>query len=82
MASSPFVEPGGHISGVVGSRMVGDAEIGEDETGGQLGGRLLDRACVAAEAFVEVAVETVPDTGGVTTFVLGSVLEASFPSSQ
>jgi hypothetical protein len=33
---------------VVPARMVGDAEIGEDEAGGQLGGRLLDGQDIAA----------------------------------
>ena len=38
--------------------MVGDAEIGENEAGGQLGGHLLDGHDIAAEALVEIAVET------------------------
>ena len=49
--------------------MVGDAEIGEDEAGGQLGGRLLDGQDIAAEALVEIAVETMLRPRAVSSFM-------------
>jgi len=49
--------------------MVGDAEIGEDEAGGQLGGRLLDGQHIAAEALVEIAVETMLRPRAVSSFM-------------
>ncbi len=49
--------------------MVGDAETGEDEAGGQLGGRLLDGQHIAAEALVEIAVETMLPPRAVSNFI-------------
>jgi len=37
--------------------MMSDAEIGEDEAGGQLGGDFLDSECIAAKTLVEIAIE-------------------------
>jgi hypothetical protein len=49
--------------------MVGDAEIGEDEAGGQLGGRFLDGQDIAGEALVEIAVETMLRPRAVSSFM-------------
>jgi hypothetical protein len=57
------------VGGVVPARMVGDAEFGEDEAGGQLGGRLLDGQHIAAEALMEIAVETMLRPRAVSSFM-------------
>src|SRR5579872_1206391 len=57
ICSSPLLEPGGDIGRMVGPRMMSDAEIGEDEAGGQLGGDFLDSECIAAKTLVEIAIE-------------------------
>jgi hypothetical protein len=50
-------EPGGDIGGMVGTRMMSDAEVGQDIAGRQLRNGLLDRQGFAPEPLAEIPVE-------------------------
>jgi hypothetical protein len=50
-------QPRRDVGGVVGPRMMGDAEIGEDEASRQFGGDLFDAARFASKPCPEIAIK-------------------------
>src|SRR3546814_18750581 len=61
------LKPGGDIGGMIGTRIVRDAEVGKQERGGQLGGRFLHRERVLGPPGAEIPVEPMRRAAGMGT---------------